>query len=95
MDYHTQERAVGASAVFRVRSALPTMTIANQLTRRDRWVLFLLDGRRSVAGVAHLTQRSELEIAATLVRFHHWGYIEQVDTGEYSTRPFEAGYASA
>ena len=94
-DYHTQERAFGASAVFRVHSAIPTMTIANQLPRRDRWVLLLLDGRRSIAGVAHLTQRSEFDVVATLVRFHQWGYIEQVDSGEYSAGQFEAGYACA
>ena len=78
-DYHTQEPAFGASAVFRVRSAIPTMTIANQLPRRDRWVLMLLDGRRSVAGVARLTQRSELDVAYTLARFLQWQYIELVD----------------
>ena len=94
-DYHTQERAFGASAVFRVNSEIPTMTIANQLPRRDRWVLLLLDGRRSVAGVAHLTQRSELDVASTLVRFRQWGYIELVATGEYTTRQFDAGYTSA
>jgi hypothetical protein len=94
-DYQTQERAFGASAVFRVSSAIPTMTIANQLSRRDRWVLLLLDGRRSIAGVARLTQRSELDVASTLVRFHQWGYIEQVDRGEYTTSQYETGYTSA
>ena len=94
-DYPTQERAFGASAVFRVHSGVPTMTIATQLPRRDRWVLLLLDGRRSVAAVARLTKRSELDVATTLVRFHQWGYIEQVNRVEYTTSQFEADYASA
>ena len=79
MSYPTQERAIDGSAVFRVYSAIPTMTIANQLTRRDRWILLLLDGRRSIASVARLTQRSELDVASTLFRFRQWGYIEHVD----------------
>ena len=43
-------------------------------------LLYLLDGKRSVAQVAHLTQRSELDVSYTLARFLHLGYIEPVDT---------------
>jgi len=32
--------------------------------------------RRGLADLAHLTQRSELNVAYTLARFHQWGYIE-------------------
>ena len=84
-EYQTQERAFGTFAVFRVISGTPTMTIASQLPRRDRWVLLLLDGRRSVAGLARLTQRSELDVASTLARFLQWGYIEPVHTVEFRT----------
>ena len=77
-EFRTQERAPGASAVFRVVTGVPTTTLAGQLPRRERWVFLLLDGRRSVAQVAHLTQRSELDVASTLARFLHWGYIEPV-----------------
>ena len=45
-------------------------------------LLYLLDGRRSVATVARLTQRSELDVASILARFLHWGYIEPVHTVE-------------
>ncbi len=89
-EYQTQERAFGASAVFRVISGIPTMMIASQLPRRDRWVLLLLDGRRPVAGLARLTQRSELDVAYTLARFLQWGYIELVDRVEYTTSQYEA-----
>lgn len=46
---------------------------------RDRWVLLLLDGRRTLADLARLTHRSELDIAYTLAQFLRWGYIEWVD----------------
>ena len=73
-----QERVFGASAVFRVVSTTPATTLAGQLPRRERWILLLLDGRRSVADLAHLTQRSELDVASTLARLHQWGYIEPI-----------------
>ncbi len=77
-EFRTQERAFGASAVFQVISGTPTTTLASQLPRRERWVLLLLDGRRTVADLARLTQRSELDIASTLARFFQWGYIEPI-----------------
>ena len=77
-EFRTQERAFGASAVFQVVSGTPTTTLASQLPRRERWVLLLLDGRRTVADLARLTQRSELDIASTLARFFQWGYIEPI-----------------
>jgi len=82
-EFHTQERGFGASAVFRIVSAMPTTTLASQLPRRERWILLLIDGRRSVADLAHLTQRSQLDVALALARFLQWGYIEPVHTEEY------------
>jgi hypothetical protein len=73
-----QERVFGASVVFRVVSTTPATTLAGQFPRRERWILLLLDGRRSVADLAHLTQRSELDVAYTLVRLLQWGYIEPI-----------------
>jgi len=77
-EFRTQERAFGASAVFQVVSGTPTTTFASRLPRRERWVLLLLDGRRTVADLAHLTQRSELDVAYSLARFLQWGYIEPI-----------------
>ncbi len=79
-EFRTQERGFGASAVFRVVSAMPTTTLASQLPRRERWILLLIDGRRSVADLARLTQRSQLDVALALARFLQWGYIEPVPT---------------
>jgi hypothetical protein len=55
------------------------MAHVSQLPRRDRWVLLLLDGRRSLVQGPHLTQCSEFDVASTLARFLHLGYIEPVD----------------
>lgn len=74
-----QQSAFDASTAFRVAPGLQATVFVSQLPRRERWVFLLLDGRRSVAQVAHLTQRSELEVASTLARFLHLGYIELVD----------------
>ena len=95
MDFRNQERAFGASAVFRVAAGRLATSLASQLPRRERWVLLLIDGRRSVADMARLTRRSELDIAYTLARFLQWSYIEPVNTIEYTISQFEVGYSSA
>lgn len=77
-EFRIQERALGASAVFHVVPGTLTTALANQLPRRERWVFLLVDGKRTVADLARLTQRSELDIASILVRFLQWGYIEPI-----------------
>ncbi len=64
-DFRAQERAFDA-------------TLAGQLPRRERWILLLLDGKRCIADLAHLTHRSEPDVAATLTTFLQQGYIEPV-----------------
>lgn len=66
----------GIHAIFKARPAATTQNILGQLERRDRIVLILLDGRRTIEDIARLTHRNEIEIARTLVRFLRWGYIE-------------------
>ena len=82
MEFHTQERGFGASDVFRVVPGLQAAALASQLPRRERWILLLVDGRRSVANVARLTQRSELDVASTFAGFLRRGYIEPVHAVE-------------
>ncbi len=85
-----QEPAFGAFTVFRVASGMLTPTLASQLPRRDRWVLLLLDGRRTITDVARLTHRGELDIAYTLARFLQWGYIEPVNMVEFRTDGYDS-----
>ena len=79
MEFRSQESSFGASAVFQIVSGIPATTLASQLPRRERWVLLLVDGKRSITDLARLTQRSELDVASTLARFLRWGYIEPVN----------------
>ena len=77
-DFRAQEKAFDATLVFQMVSIIPTKTLAGQLPRRERWILLLLDGKRCIADLAHLTQRSEPDVAATLTTFLQQGYIEPV-----------------
>ena len=78
-EFRAQEKAFDAALVFQVVSTIPAKTLAGQLPRRERWILLLLDGKRCIADLAHLTQRSELDVAYTLARFLQSGYIEPLD----------------
>ncbi len=77
-EFRAQEKAFDATLVFQVVSTIPTKSLAGQLPRRERWIVLLLDGKRCIADLAHLTQRSEPDVAATLTRFLQQGYIEPV-----------------
>ena len=84
-EFREQQSAFDTSTAFRLASGFQATALASQLPRRERWVILLLDGRRTVAQVARLTQRSELDVASTLARFLHWGYIEPV----YAVEPWQ------
>jgi hypothetical protein len=94
-EFRAQQSAFDASTAFRIAPGLQAAALASQLPRRERWVLLLLDGRRTVAYVARLTQRSELDVASTLVKFLQWRYIEPVPGEQDTTSPFERGDHSA
>jgi hypothetical protein len=66
----------GIHAVFQARPVATTQTVLSQMDRRDRVVLILLDGKRTLQDVARLTHHSELEVARILVRFLKCGYVE-------------------
>lgn len=66
----------GVFAIFRVRPHATTPYILKRLERRERIVLLLLNGKRTLRDVAQLVHRSELDIAQVLVRMLRQGYIE-------------------
>lgn len=90
-EFHLQEEAFGASAVFQVVAGIMTPTLASQLQRRERWILMLLDGKRSLADLARLTQRSQPDVAYTLARLLQWGFIEPVNAVKFRTASYENG----
>lgn len=75
----------GAAAVFQAVPGITAAALASQLPRKARWVMLLVDGKRSVADLAHLTQRSERDVASTLARLLQWGFIELVYCSSPST----------
>ncbi len=59
---------VSIDAVFRARTTAVTAPVLAQIERRDRVVLILLDGQRTISDVMRLLHRTEMEVAQVLVR---------------------------
>ncbi len=77
----------GVYAIFRRRSIATARSILNCMERRERSILLLLDGQRTLQDIARLTQRSEVEIAHMLIHLLRRGYIEFLEQpGETSGR---------
>jgi hypothetical protein len=73
----TEEMAqVGIYARFRARIEALNQVQLRRLERRDRVVLLLLDGRRTLHDIARLTHREGPDIARSLVRLLASGYAE-------------------
>lgn len=68
--------AVGAQTLLPRRTSRVDLSDPLPLDRRERMVLLLIDGRRSVADLARLTRRSELEVQAVLGNLKMLGLIE-------------------
>jgi Domain of unknown function (DUF4388) len=66
----------GVLAIFRAHPHATTPSVLKQLERRERIVLLLLNGKRTLREVARLVHRSELDIARVLVRMLKQGYVE-------------------
>lgn len=78
---NTEEMArLGGEAVFRQRTMRVTQQILHQVERRDRMVLMLQDGQRTLRDVARLLHRSDVEIAQVVVWLLKQGYVEYVGT---------------
>ncbi|GAC1474285.1 MAG: hypothetical protein PVS3B1_14950 [Ktedonobacteraceae bacterium] len=75
----------GVFAVFRLKPIVTIHHLLNCVERRDRIVLLLLDGRRTLRDVARLIHRNEVEVARVLVRLLKRGYID------FLARPENAG----
>jgi len=68
----------GMYAIFRALPLAKKSSIINQMDRKDRIVFLLLDGRRTLHIIKHLVNRSDTEVAQTLVRLLKQGYIEYI-----------------
>jgi hypothetical protein len=66
----------GIQAIFRARAFATEPHILAQMERRERVILILLDGRRSLHDVARLTHHMDLEVAHILAHLLACRYIE-------------------
>jgi hypothetical protein len=69
---------LGVHAIFRALPVAKKPDVLNQMGRRERIVLLLLDGKRTVHHVARLVHRSDLDVARTLVHLLKQRYIEYI-----------------
>ncbi|HLJ33381.1 MAG TPA: DUF4388 domain-containing protein [Ktedonobacteraceae bacterium] len=76
-DDHTIQ--MGIASIFRSLPHATTPIILSRLERRERVVLLLLNGKRSLRDVAILVHHSEVDVARTLVRLLKQGYIEYIE----------------
>ncbi len=67
---------VRASTVFQARSAAKTQHVLQQLGRRERIVLMLLDGHRTIEDVMRLLHRGEQEVVQSLTYLSQHGYVD-------------------
>ena len=67
---------VSVDAVFQSRATAVTTQVLAQMERRDRVVLILLDGERTISDVMRLLHRTEAEVAQVLVRLLKSEYID-------------------
>jgi hypothetical protein len=72
------EAKIDVDMVFCLRPAVSAQKIVSLLERRERVVVLLLNGKRSLREIARLIHRSELDIARILTRCLQQGLIEPV-----------------
>ena len=67
---------VRTSTIFQARSLAKTQQVLQHLGRRERIVLMLLDGQRTIEDVMKLLHRSEQEIGKSLSYLFQHGYVD-------------------
>lgn len=72
----------GNHAIFQARAIAKTPRVLSQIERRERTILLLMDGKRTLQEVARLAGRHELEVAWILVHLLARGYIEYLGAEE-------------
>ena len=74
---YTDEIArISVHAVFQARATAIATQALTQMERRERLVLILLDGQRTIDDVMRLLHRTEGEVAQVLIRLLKSGHID-------------------
>jgi hypothetical protein len=74
--YSSASQPGAASARLPRRTARADLTETLPLDRRERMILLLVDGRRSISDLSRLTRRNEDEVHAVLVNLRMLGLVE-------------------
>ncbi|MHB8600089.1 MAG: DUF4388 domain-containing protein [Ktedonobacteraceae bacterium] len=69
---------MGVTSIFRALPSATTPSMLSRMERRERIVLLLLNGKRSLQDVAMLVHHSEVDVARTLVHLLKQRYIEHI-----------------
>ncbi len=67
---------ISVHAVFQARATAVAAQALARMERRDRIILILLDGQRTINDVMRLLHRTEGEVAQVLVRLLKSGHID-------------------
>lgn len=67
---------VGAAAIFIAHPMAKTANVLQQIERKERTVLLLLDGKRTLKDIGRLIHRSDVDVARSLVYLLKRGYAE-------------------
>src|SRR5579883_1738923 len=73
-----EEILPGRTAIFKARPMVATAQAIQRLQRRERIIFILLDGRRTIQDIAHLTHQPESEVEQTLVHLTKSGYTQYI-----------------
>lgn len=68
--------SLSVTSIFRALPCATTPVVLSRMERRERVVLLLLNGKRTLHDVVMLVHHSEVDVARTLVRLLRLGYIE-------------------
>lgn len=69
---------LGLHAVFRGYAQTMPVGALQSMERRERIVLLLLNGKRTIQEIAHLVHRSEIEVARSLMKLTKQGLAEYI-----------------
>ncbi len=74
---------MGVTSIFRALPLATAPSALSRMERRERVVLLLLNGKRTLRDVAILVHQSEVDVARTVVRLLKQGCIEHLGANEY------------
>lgn len=75
---------MGVTSIFRALPCATTPVVLSRMERRERVVLLLLNGKRTLRDVAGLIHYNEVDVARTLVRLLKQRYIEYIEYIEHT-----------